>query len=97
MTLEDTAALISPRGVPQLVRLLECFRGGRHLTFGQLLRETGFKEKLLEYYLTRLRKWSLLQSERVLGEVRYFLTPGAFRARVEAEVISPVENLVGGG
>lgn len=94
MALEDTAKLLAHKAPDQVLRILRCFQGGASRTFEELQRETGLNPKTLEYYLTILRKWYLLHSQKVMGEIRYFLSPEAFHARVDSLIVDPVRHLV---
>jgi len=94
MALEDTAKLLAHKAPDQVLRILRCFQGGASRTFEELQQETGLNKKTLEYYLTILRRWYLLHSQKVMGEIRYFLSPEAFHARVDSLIVDPVRHLV---
>jgi DNA-binding IclR family transcriptional regulator len=93
MALEDLARFLAPNAPSQMLRILECFRGGGTRTFEELQRETGMSASLLKYYLAAMRRWYLLESRRVGEETRYSLNPGAFRARIVTLLVDPLDYL----
>ncbi len=95
MALEDVARLLSPKTPQNAVRLLECFRGGEPKTKEDLVRESGLSESMVEFYLTRMRRWYMLTARRERGgRTLYELNPEAFHARIDTLLVDPVRNLV---
>lgn len=95
MSLEDVAELVSPKKPGKIVRLLECFRSGKNPTIQDLMDASQESEKMVRYYLTKLRDYYLIESfQDSEGETRYSLNPGAFKARVESQWVDPLKRLV---
>ena len=92
MTLEDVAKLIAPKRPQQALKLLNCFYGDKDKTFKELLNETGFAEKLLRYYITKLRYFRLIDYSRSTG--KYSLDHGAFHARIDTMLCDPIKDLL---
>jgi len=92
LTLEDVAKLVAPKRPQQALRLLNCFYGDKRMTFEELLSETGFEEKLLRYYITKLRYFRLIDYSRSTG--KYSLDHGAFHARIDTLLCDPIKNLL---
>lgn len=90
--MEDVAKLISPRRPEQALRLLRCFQGGESKSFEELLRETGLGEKLLRYYITKLRHLRLIDYSR--NTRKYSLDYGAFHARIDTLLCDPIKSLL---
>jgi DNA-binding transcriptional ArsR family regulator len=96
MALEDLARFLAPNAPQQMLRILQCFRGGETRSFEELQRETGMSASLLKYYLAAMRRWYLLESRRVGEETRYSLNPGAFKARIITLLVDPLDYLTEG-
>lgn len=95
MALEDVARLLSPKTPQNAVRLLECFRGGEAKTKEDLVRESGLSESMVEFYLTRMRRWYMVTARRGSdGKTVYEVNPEAFHARIDTLLVDPVRNLV---
>lgn len=95
MSLEDVGELISPKKPEKIVRLLECFRSGTDPTIDDLQDASQESEKMVRYYLTKMRDYYLIESyEGTEGETRYSLNPMAFKARVESLWVDPLKRLV---
>ena len=92
MALEDVAKLVAPKRPGQALKLLNCFYGGKGKTFDELLKETGFGEKLLRYYITRLRYFRLIDYSR--STKKYVLDYGAFHARIDTLLCDPIKGLL---
>ncbi|KXB00076.1 hypothetical protein AKJ42_01785 [candidate division MSBL1 archaeon SCGC-AAA261C02] len=94
MSLEDVAELISPKKPVKIVRLLECFRSGRKPTIQDLMDASQESEKMVRYYLTKMREYYLIESfQDPKGQTRYSLNPMAFKARVESQWVDPLKRL----
>lgn len=95
MTLEDVAELVSPKKPEKIVRLLECFRSGNNPTIEELKNASQESEKMVRYYLTKMRNHALIESyQDGDGVTRYKLDPFAFKTMVKNKWIDPLRRLV---
>jgi len=95
VALEDIARLVSPRRPEVALRILQCFMPDNEgVTKAQLLQRTGLKLKSLEYYLTILRCWRLISSQRRRGQPSlYFLEPVGFHSKLDTLFVDPLRVL----
>jgi DNA-binding IclR family transcriptional regulator len=92
MALEDVARLISMKRPAQVLKLLRCFYGGKSCKLEELMKETGFSEKQLRYYITKMRRLRLIEFD--LKSRSYLLDPRGFHVRIDTVFVDAVENLV---
>jgi predicted transcriptional regulator len=92
MALEDVARLISSKRPQQVLKLLRCFYGGTPCKLEDLMRATGFNEKQLRYYITRLRRLRLIEFDSRTRT--YSLDYKGFHARIDTIFVDAIENLV---
>lgn len=96
MALEDLACLVASKRPQNVLRILRCFymENGGH-TFTELMKRTGLREKALRYYITRLRRWRIISTQRrYLRPALYHLEPKAFHARIDTLLCDPLKHLV---
>jgi hypothetical protein len=91
MALEDVARLISLKRHSQVLRLLNCFYGGKSCKLDELMRETGFNEKQLRYYITKMRGLRLIEFDAKTRA--YLLNPKGFHVRIDTIYVDAIENL----
>ena len=92
MALEDVVRLISTKRPQQVMKLLNCFYGGASSTLEDLMRATGFNEKQLRYYITKMKKLRLIEFD---GRTRtYSLDYRGFHVRIDTIFVDAIENLI---
>lgn len=98
MALEDLVRLISPRCPKHALAILRVFyyQGKDDIvTKADLMKQLGMKQRTLEYYITKLRHWRIISTERHWGgPPHYHLSPTAFHARVDTLLVDSLQNLV---
>lgn len=94
MGLEDLARFLAPKRPENALAILRCFYGadgGRGRTMGEIVRETGLREKNVRYYMTRFRRWKLIWTERRHREQAiYHLEPRPFHVRLDTVLCDPL-------
>lgn len=96
MALTDVARMISPKRPEMALRLLECFRGGSWVNKTHLVRESGLSEWMVEYYITKLKDWYMLDTKKdQTNQIFYTINPEAAHARLDTLLIDPLRALVG--
>lgn len=101
MALEDLARLIAPKRPKNALKILRCFygvEGGRGRTMRELMQETGMKEKTIRYYITCLKRWRILLTQRnYMKPATYHLDHRGFHARIDSLLCDPLKNLINFG
>lgn len=95
MALEDLARFIAPKRPNRMLTILRCFYGGDGATKASIMHQTGIKQRALEYYITRLKKWKVLwvrRRRRGMAAV-YSVEPSAFRVRLDSVLVDPLITL----
>lgn len=92
MALEDVARLISSKRPEQMMKLLGCFYGGSSCKLEDLLRATGFNEKQLRYYITKMKGLRLIEFDS--RSRTYSLDHKGFHVRVDTIFVDAIENLI---
>lgn len=94
MALEDLARFIAPKSPERMLAILRCFYGGDGATKASIMRQTGLREKALNYHITRLKKWKILWTRRRhLLPAIYHVEPRAFRVRLDSVLVDPLITL----
>lgn len=91
MALEDVARLISPKKPGQIMRLLNCFYKGEAKTIKELGKEAGLSEKMIRYYITKLRYFRLIFYDRYAR--MYYLDAQSFHSRIDTLLVDALSNL----
>lgn len=95
MSLEDVSELVSPKKPGKIVRILQCFRSGNKPTIQELMDASQVSEKMVRYYLTKMRDYYMIDSFKDKdGETRYSLNPKAFKVWAESQWVDPLRRLV---
>ena len=92
MALEDVARLISAKRPQQILKLLNCFYGGTSSRLEDLMRATGFNEKQVRYYITKMRGLRLIEFDTRTRT--YSLDYKGFHVRVDTIFVDAIENLI---
>lgn len=92
MSLDDVARLISTKRPKQVLKLLQCFYGGASCKLEDLMHATGFNEKQLRYYITKLRRLRLIEFDSRTRT--YSLDYKGFHVRIDTIFVDAIENLV---
>lgn len=95
--LEDVAQLVAPRRPDVALRIVRCFQGRESLTREDIIRETGLGKKTFEYYLTKLRRFRLVQGFKARDGYRYYISVDGFHSRIDTLFVDPVRTLRGKG
>lgn len=92
MGLQDVARVISHYSTTQraLVLTIKAI-GSRRVTFDELKKKTGFKDRYLRYIITLLRGHGIIKGERG-KEYHYRLTPDAYAEHVKMQQTKAIEN-----
>lgn len=95
MALVDLCKFLAPRRPQNVRQILDAFYlqdGG--VTKVELMRQTGLKLRTLEYYITKLRLWRIISTERHRGgPPHYHLEPRSFHARIDTILFDALRNL----
>jgi len=92
--LVDLCRFLAPRR-PEIVRqiLSAFYLQDEGVTKAELMRQVGLKQRTLEYYITKLRRWRIIRTSRRHSPARYFLEPKMFHARVDTVLCDALNNL----
>ena len=91
--MSDLCRFLAPRR-PEIVRqILNAFYlEDEGVTKAELMRQVGLKQRTLEYYITRLRRWRVIRTSRRHSPARYFLEPKMFHARIDTLLVDPLHH-----
>ncbi len=92
MALEDVARLISAKRPQQVLKLLNCFYGGTSCKLEDMMRATGFNEKQVRYYITKMRRLRLIEFDARTRT--YSLDYRGFHVRIDTIFVDAIEHLV---
>ena len=92
MGLNDLARFLAPKCPRRARAILQCFYGNDGgCTLADMMRETGMREKTLQYHLTKFRRWKLLWTERRhRAPAIYHLEMRPFHVRLDTVLIDPL-------
>jgi len=91
MALSDLCRFLAPRR-PEIVRqvLNAFYLEDEGVTKAELMRQVGLKQRTLEYYITKLRRWKIIRTSRRHSPARYFLEPKSFHVRLDSMLVDPL-------
>lgn len=94
MALEDLARFIAPKRPSRTLAILNCFYGGESLTKAEIMKETDMKEKALNRYLTRFKRWKIIWTHRRwMMPAIYSISASGFHARLDSVLVDPLITL----
>lgn len=94
MALDDLCKFLAPRR-PEIVRqiLSAFYLEDEGVTKAELMRQVGLKQRTLEYYITKLKRWRIIRTERRWdAPALYHLEPRSFHVRLDTLLCDPLRN-----